>query len=748
MFRSARLPLLLFALLAAGCAPLHSVRGTRTQGNTLPVGQPVLVLQVGHQDDVESVAFTPDGKTLVSGSRDRTVDLWDARTGELVRTLSGPDGPVLSVAADNAVAAGAGEDRTVRIWDLHTGALRRTLRGPAGSIKAVALSPDGLTVAGGSETVYPGQADGEVTLWDRRSGARRRTLATRMPVAALAYSPNGRHLAVAGDFMQQMPGQQWPVQIWDTKTGRLLRSLPAHNVAALQFLSDGGTLVTGGGQEVEFWNTDTGQQIRTLTLSLPVPAEWSSPAVHYLRVVTLQALAVSPDGGKIAVGVGGTGENAAAIFDAVTGARLQTLRGFRAKVAAIAFSPDGATLATGTGDAQPDSKGGDVALWDVQSGRLRRAMNGDNNWVWSVAIAGNGRTFVTGNPDHTARVWDAGTGALLQTLTDPAKVFVAAVSPNGSIATGNENAAVRLWDVKTGRVNVVIAAHAEHVDSLAWSPDGRTLASGGGSLLSGEVKTWDGHTGRLRRRMAGTSEGINAVAFSPNGREIAAGGYDNTVKIWDAGTGKLERTLDGYDGYVETVAFSPDGKQIAAGKDSRPGGEFKIWDARTGHLEHAWIRLPYSVDEAAFSPDGKQIALACRLDDQRLSTDDTCVVQVWDLPTGKRRWTLPGPRYGVHSLAFAPDGRSLLTASRDDAVRLWDTRTGALRLTLRVLPPSGPGSQSADWIAFTPGGYYADSPGAETRLRWRIGGRLFPASAYAGQFRRSDFVQRALREGS
>jgi len=736
--------------VVAGCAPARPAgTGIPLPGQAVPSARPEMALQIGHRDGIESMAFSPDGRTLVSGSRDRTVDVWDARTGELRRTLAGHGGPVHSVAVSpngEEIVSGS-EDRTIRVWDIHTGALRRTLRGAGGAVRAVAVSPDGATVAGGSVTVRSGHAEGNVVLWDSRQGIRRWSLTPEMPIAALAFSPDGRQLAAAGDRMQQMPGQRWPVKVWDTKTGHLMRTLPESDVVAVQYLRDG-TLVTGhSGGSAAFWNAETGRRIRTLPLPLPVPAErLRSLSVHYLRYEFVQALTVSPDGSQIAVGIAGGEENAAALFDGRTGALRQTLRGARTGIAAVAFSPDGATLATGTADPQDFSHIGDVSLWDAGTGTLRQAMNGDGDWTTSAAFSRDGETLVAGRNDRTARVWSVKTGALRRTLTDPVRVFQVAVSPDGkTAATGNEGGTVRLWDVGTGRVKAVIAAHEESVDGLAFSPDGRTLASGGGHLWSGDVKTWDIGTGRLLRRMAGPSEGINGVAFSPDGLQIAAGSYDNTVKLWDARTGRLERTLDGYDGWVEAVAFSPDGRWIAGGKDGRPSGEWKIWDAHTGRLARGSGHLPTPVESLAFSPDGQQIAAGCLREDQPSEINGTRVVQVWDL-AGKRRLTLPGPYTGAIPVAFAPSGRLLLTTGGDSGLVLRRPKTGEALLTLRILP-SASGKPSPGWIASTPDGYYDASPGAANFIRWRVGEALYPASTYAARFHRPDLIWKAMRGG-
>lgn len=713
--------LLALAVLAAGCATSRPAgTGTPATGQNVPSAHPEMVLQIGHRDGIESLAFSPDDQTLVSGSRDRTVDIWNARTGELRRTLAGHGGPVHSVAVspDGTAIVSGSEDRTVKVWDLHTGALRRTLRGSAGAVQTVAFSPDGMTVAGGG-------TDGTVRQWEAQTGKLRRMLKAGAPVQRIAFSPDGDELAVASQV----------VTLWDLKTGYPRRVLPVGRALDLAFLRDGKTLWTG---EAE-WDTQTGSQVRALTLTRPL----SASVMNHLfsEGPDLLTLVMSPDGATIA---GGYSDETIFLWDSQTGKILRGLHGTREGVAALAFSPDGKTLASGTGDEQSFSHIGDISLWDVGTGTLRQAMNGDSDWITSAAFARDGETLVTGRSDRTGRVWSVKTGALRRTLTDPARVFQVAVSPDGkTAATGNEGGTVRLWDVDTGQVKAVMAAHEEGVDSLAFAPDGRALASGGGHLWSGDVKLWDGRTGRFLRRLAGQSEGINAVAFSPDGQQVAAGSYDNTVKLWDAQTGRLERTLDGYDGWVGCVAFSPDSKWVAGGKDSRPGVEWKIWDARTGRLARGSGHLSTPITSVAFSPDGHEIATGCLREDQKADIDGTRIVQLWD-GAGKRLQTLPGPYTGAIPVAFAPNGRLLLTPGGDGGIVLRQPKSGVALVTLRILP-SASDKPSPDWIAYTPEGYYDASPDAAKFIHWRVGDTLFPAATYQKQFHRPDLVEKALR---
>ncbi|KAJ7745956.1 WD40-repeat-containing domain protein [Mycena olivaceomarginata] len=595
----------------------------------------------GHDDQVFSIASSPDGQRIISGSGDKTVRIWDAAMGTVIgEPLQGHDDWVSSVAFSpdgQRIVSGSG-DKTVRIWDAATGAaIGKPLRGHYDSVLSVVFSPDGQRIVSGS-------SDKTVRIWDTATGA-----AIGEPlqghddwVRSVAFSPDGQRI-VSGS-------RDETVRIWDAATGAAISEpLQGHNdqVWSVAFSPDGQRIVSGSGDKMmRIWDAATGAAIGK-------PLQGHDDSVL--------SVAFSPDGQRI---VSGSRDTTVRIWDTATGAAIgEALQGHNDLVSSVAFSPDSQRIISGSLDKT-------VCIWDTAVGAaIGELLQGHNNWVWSVAFSPDGQHIVSGSEDKTVRIWDTATGAAIGKPLQGHNnsVLSVAFSPDGQrIVSGSRDKTVRIWDATTGTaIGEPLQGHDDWVRSVAFSPDSQRIVSGSDDKT---VRIWDAATGTaIGEPLQGHNNLVWSVAFSPDGQRIVSGSRDKTVRIWDATTGTaIGEPLQGHDDWVRSVAFSPDSQRIVSGSDDKT---VRIWDAATGaaigeplegHNNRVW--------SVAFSPDGQRIVSG--------SSDKT--VCIWDTAMGTAICKpLQGHSDSVLSVVFSPDGQHIVSGSRDNTVRIWDATTDA-----------------------------------------------------------------------
>jgi eukaryotic-like serine/threonine-protein kinase len=286
-----------------------------------------------------------------------------------------------------------------------------------------------------------------------------------------------------------------------------------------------------------------------------------------------------------------------------------------------------------------------------------------------------------------------------------------AFSPDGrylASATGQwlkkDPGEVKLWDAATGALIWKGQDHTGPVMTVAFSPDGRRLASATGSwgAKAGEVKIWETATGKVLKTLSGFPPGVFGVAFSPDGSRLATAGADGKVRLWDAESGERLFALEGHKDNVFSVAFSPDGRQLAsAGRD----GNAIVWDLASKRGIYPPLRGPHDLRSVAFSPDGQQLVTA--------SFDQS--VKIWEAASGKLLRTYWGHRAPVLCAAFSPDGRRVASTDSVGVVNIWDVATGRILRTVRGH------TGGVAWTAFDPEGRRLATAGRDRTVRvWDI----------------------------
>ena len=522
-----------------------------------------------HSGMVWSVAWSPDGQTLASGSSDKSIKLWDVASGQEKATLAGHSGGVVEVAwsPDGKTLASGSQDRSVKLWDSTTGKEQATLAGHSGSVLSVAWSPDGQTLAGGSW-------DDTVTLWNPVTGKEKLTLVGHSGrVRRVAWSPDGQSLASGSDDKS--------IKLWDVASGKATASLAGHsgNVFSVAWSPDGQTLASGSDDEsIKLWDVRSGKETASLS-------------GHSGNVFSV---AWSPDGQTLA---SGSDDKSIKLWDVRSGRETATLAGHSNWVTRVAWSPDGQTLASGSDDKS-------IKLWDVASGREKSTLARHSDGVTMAMWSPDGQTLASGSDDGTIKLWEVASGKEKATLaTHSGLVNSVAWSPDGqTLASGSSDNSIQLWEMPSGKEKAALAAHSGPVNSVAWSPDGQTLASGSDDK---SIKLWDVTSGRETSTLAGHPGPVNSVAWSPDGHTLASGSDDSTLKLWDVTSGRETSTLAGHPGPVNSVAWSPDGQTLASGSDD---STVKLWDLARGKEKATLAGHSASVKSVAWSPDGQTLA--------------------------------------------------------------------------------------------------------------------------------------------
>lgn len=587
----------------------------------------------GHTNTVYSAVFSPDGRRIASGSRDYTIRVWDAGTGEtVVGPLRGHNDVIRSVSfsPDGKRIVSGSDDDTIRLWDAETGEMTvRPLQGNGGTVWSVSFSPDGSRIVSGDDTIR---------VWDIETG---KTvvgpfLGHNGAVFSVSFSADGRRI-VSGSYDRT-------VRVWDAKTAEeVLGPLRGHSdvVWSVSFSPDGKRIASSSNDHtIRIRDAETGVEL-VKPIKVHKGPVWS--------------VSFSPDGKKI---VSGSYDHTIRVWDAETGqAAIGPLQGHRGDVNSVSFSSDGGRIVSSSSDHT-------IRVWDAETRVTTGGLfQGHGGMVRSVSFSPDGRRIVSGSDDDTICVWDAETGErVLGPLEGHVSVWSVSFSLDGKrIASGSYDNRIRVWDAETGETVLgPLAGHVGTVWSVCFSPDGRRIVSGSDDET---IRIWDAETGAMvLGPLQGHSRSVWSVAYSPDGRRIVSGSDDHTIRVWDSKTGRMiTRPFQSHSRSVWSVSFSPDGSQIVSGSGDNT---IRVWDADTGETLLRLLRGHSGlVRSVSFSTDGTKIGSG--------SHDDT--IRIWDVETGE---TIIGPLKGhdgdVNSISFSPDGSRVVSGSDDRTVRVWD----------------------------------------------------------------------------
>jgi WD40 repeat protein len=651
---------------------------------------PRLMAQVA-SGEVIACAWSPDGRSVLTGGREGMARLWDVATGEELKSFQGEAWiryAAFSSDHQRVVTVSALDEKTsVQLWDVTTGKELGRISPPAGKLIVGRPSPDGSTIATASPAEtgehgnkLPAGGATRIQLWNLLTGKEiSHFLVPGAPsTGTLLLSPDGSKL-FTGDFGGP--------RLWDVETGKLLRQFekPDGVVNAAAFSTDGRKLAWGTiPGAVRRWDVETGKEIQHFAGDYPA---------DYLAVV--DSVAISPDGRRV---LAGSNEGKARVWDVETGKDLQRFaasdRGPNMAVNCAALSPDGREVLTVSDDRT-------ARLWDVETGKELHRLVGVADPVASLAFAAEGRGIVAVGRTGMVWRWDAesGKGSLQPLQTSP--------SSAASTSAGS------------------------YITTVVLTPDGRRVFM---NWLRGDQAVWDVETGKelqlFDSRVNGT---FSEVDFSPDGSKLLAANRGPRFSLWDVETGKeiqhftvnpgwrtrfLYPEGDYRDG-VEHLALSPDGRR-ALTSDSE--GSTRLWDVKTGGQARALKVHTYNFLVVGFSPDslnmitenldgsatllgvkrGNEIRHFAKASRPSFSADGNRVLMgssVWDVKTGKELRHFDAPFGTEPAEKLSPDGRRVLIGTGDGTTKLWDMETGKELASLY-------GFQDGSWAVVDPQGRF------------------------------------------
>jgi WD40 repeat protein len=489
------------------------------------LGSALIRVLAGHENTVTSVACSPDGLRIASGSADKTIRIWDSVIGKEIVILRGHGDGVRAIdfSADGRRILSCSSDRTVRVWDAASGRQLNALEMREGDfVRRAGFSPDGRQIVGGISEL--------VCIWDTASGRQLRVMrGHEAEVITASFSSDGRRI-VSGS-------SDGTLRIWDVESGQQSAELNGHfrPITSAKFSPDCRHVVTCSAGE---------QAVSSATHAANV----SGRALGVVAILILQGLQHLMDRkemtGREFLAKGEwdplpvwhkSTDNTIRIWDAQSGRQLTALSGHKAAVCSVDYSPDGRRIVSGSVDKT-------LRVWDARTFVQLATVRGHEEGVTSVAYSPDGYSIISGSKDGTLRVWDAESiqGKTSKATGHTDEIADLCYTPDGSVITSSNDRTVRLWHPGDAEI-LVLRRHADTVTSVSCSRDGRRICS---ASRDKTVRIWDSRSGKQVAVLRHTSD-VEIAKFLDE-RFVVSGSSDHKVYIWDFKSGKQVGCLRGH----------------------------------------------------------------------------------------------------------------------------------------------------------------------------------------------------------
>lgn len=644
--------------------------------------------QSGHTGEITSIAYSSNGRFLISGSNDTTIKVWDVATGALIRTLSGHIDTVSTVAwIPNSMNIVSGSwDSTIKIWDATTGLCSVSINASTGFIHTISVSPDG-------KYILSADADYNLSMWDSSNLKNIRITPLESNIFALAYSPDGKTIAAAHD--------DGTVTIRNAQTHALQKTLKGHTEAvySIAFSPDTTTLVTGSyDTTVKIWNTKSSKCIHTLKGH----ESW------------VNAVAFSMDGTIVA---SGSADSTIKIWNVADGRLRLNIPTYDTLTKSIVFSKVSNELTAG-------GTNRNVNVYTTLNGKIIRTFTGYTQRLSNAEFSPEGNAMLTGSEESSAIIWDLKDMGRVQSFNiSKGSSHNAVFSPDGRYfaAAHDLNNSVTVWDSTNGKIYMTLQGHQERINRIIFSPNSKLIASCG---WDGLVKIWDISTGMLLQTLKGHQSAVWSVVFTPDSTHMVSCGEDRTIQVWNVRTGSIEGVMNGHTSAVTDIAISPDSKKIVS---CSLDGSVKIWDLDTKKLLQTIIEQKdyfYSVRW----PQPTTIITGSKNKE----------ILVIDTLTGTVMRTFKGHNDSVMSTHLSSNATLIVSASTDGSAKIWEYVTG--KEIAQYIPFT-----NGEWIIVTPDGFFTGSSGGARYINVVQGMNVLPIDSFFDIYYRPDIINARLQ---
>jgi WD40 repeat protein len=617
-----------------------------------------LMLPIGHTGRVYSAVYSPvtqadplGAKFILTASDDKTMMLWTAENGKLVKIYKGNHGSIkyACFSPDGTEIIAGSEDGSIQVWNVASGLVVAQIDDSHDEVRSLAVSPLYGKSGYGKMVIVCGLKEGAVVR-KMDDPSYRLTLDTTSKIRSACFSPDGKNfVTVAVDDPE--------ISIWETATAKLVtkRNVAKESAIAAVYSADGQSILTCSIDDaVIVWDAKKGKKLLQLKEAVP----------------EVLSIASSPDGKWIATGSAG---GLTRLFDGVTGEKRdewsssEDQNSFRGS-AYVSFSPNGTWLLTMSGYTA-------VKTWLTETAELYSDIKNHTSVVLTTGYSPSGNILTSIHDDGSMRTWNATNGKLLSTSTKSSKFTSVSYSP-ANTSMGSKYFAYSTYDSiayyqlrSAGAEQQQLVGHHAKINSVDFSPDGNRIVTCSNDGTAIIWKLMPRGNAEILRVLAGHKGFVVGANYSPDGKHIVTCSYDRTAIIWNAETGALEKRLIEHKREVVSAKYSPDSKRIVT---TCWDDKVRIWDAKDYHIIASISDANGVITDAGFSPPttadslGGKYVLTCGPGNDAI---------IWDANNGKQIAALKGHTDLVTSANYSPDGRFIVTSSFDNFCTVWNAET-------------------------------------------------------------------------